>query len=363
MSSCHQTQNTGPGSPNITKKLRTNEKKKQVTTNTIVDTDRLSKIKISIATMLVLIFTSGFLVVLYNNIIEDVKNTQEATIYKYKSEQFEKVWDILCNKLIIDAHTNIKTAADSIESSMQSLDMDKLKSDLDSGIYTDDIIEIFKSNLENISLNSIDNGKNNTLVMSNDKIILNYSYYAYPNTANDTHLFSSIITSGYNKELGQDAINKIYQQSDNIICAELMKSNNKNHIAISSATKENFKKVYMEEGLDGFRNYQFFVPVYITEKGDIFGQDDIVYGERLDVNHKFIIIQEFNLYDQLLSGYPEYFDESFLSEIEYHYEITLRNLYTLGIFFVIFLVITLFEFISVYNNFICGYLIALQKTK
>lgn len=326
----------------------------------IHDKKRHLKIKIILAMIVIVILSAVSVVLIYSSMLDDVKQSHETIISEYKDEQFENLWSVLTQQLKCSAKNNILDATNEIEYEIRNTDMGILKSELDKGIYSDELMNIFKNNLRDVCLNNIDNGRNNTIVISNDYMILNYSYYAYPNHAENSHSFTSILQSGFNKELNEDAIDRLYKQDDSIICIEMEPSSNNNHIKISESTKQNFKKVYMAEGIDGFKNYQFLVPIYITDTGDVFGQDDIVHGERTDKNHKFIIIQEFNLYDQV-SQYPEYFDNSYLNELNYHFDSMMKNFYILGILFIIFVIIIIFTFIAIYNNFIYGYLLAVHS--
>lgn len=342
------------------RELRLNHKQKQDHNNSkIHDQHQHGQIKIIVFMMAIIASISACIVIMYSNLIKEVKSVQEATIIEYKNEQFEGLWGVINEKISYSAKNNIMNASEDIEESIREMDLGTLKQELDNGVYSDELMSIFEENLQHLTLNGISNGRNNAMIISNDYIILNYSYYAYPNNAADTHSFSDIITSGYNTELGQNAVDHIYKQDNAVICIELEASDNPDHIMITDSTKESFRQVYLNEGLEGFKNYQFLVPVYITETGDIFGQSDIVHGERQDKTHKFIIIQEFNLYDQI-AIYPEYFDTNVVGEIRVQQDKIINNMYLLGLIFVILTITILFNFISIYNNFIYGYMLALN---
>ena len=58
---------------------------------------------------------------------------------------------------------------------------------------------------------------------------------------------------------------------------------------------------FKANGLDALKNIQFLAAAYITPEGDIFGVDDIdVHGVRTS-NHKIVVVQTFNLYDQIIA--------------------------------------------------------------
>ena len=70
-----------------------------------------------------------------------------------------------------------------------------------------------------------------------------------------------------------------------------------NHKYVTLTTTD-LIKIYETYGLDGLKQYNFFVPVYVMENNDIFGTNDIEDGVRVK-NNKFIIIQRYNLYDYI----------------------------------------------------------------
>ena len=313
--------------------------------------------------MIMISFSSIFIILYYSNVVNQYKNEHAELVQDYHEKKFNELWEFLNNQMAYEAKTNIKAASDSIEKEISDLDLDKLKRELDSGVYSCELTSIFKRNLDDLVLHGVDNGKNGAMVISNDFVIMTNSYYLYPTEADSTHLFSKIISSGYNKKLASDALDKIYQQDNSLICIEYLEHENPNHIMITEPSRQQLKNVYLKEGLDGFKNYQFLVPIYITEKGDVFGQTDIVNGERTDMNHKFIVIQEFNLYDQLYENYYDLFDDSYISNLNGMYEITKSSLYILGLAVIGFVLLVIFEFIAVYNNFIYGYMFAQHNKK
>ena len=117
---------------------------------------------------------------------------------------------------------------------------------------------------------------------------------------------------------------------------------------ISEMNYTNLEKIYVEEGIEGLKNYQFLVPMYITDTGDIFGQQDIEHGVRQDT-HKFIVIQTFNLYDQLTSVKPDIGDDDYLARMNARYDEMLNMLYILGTIAVIMITIIVIYSFSLYN--------------
>ena len=93
------------------------------------------------------------------------------------------------------------------------------------------------------------------------------------------------------------------------------------------------------------------VPVYITDTGDIFGQSDIVQGIHQDT-HKFIIIQTFNLYDQIMSTKSDFGDDDYLGRLNSRYDRILNSLYILGIVVCALIALIIIYFLSIYNALI-----------
>ena len=69
------------------------------------------------------------------------------------------------------------------------------------------------------------------------------------------------------------------------------------HMLIDTPSKHALRDVFMKEGLDGLYGYTFLVPAYVTEDGDVFGTPDISADGTKNFNHKFIVVQRYNIYD------------------------------------------------------------------
>ena len=155
----------------------------------------------------------------------------------------------------------------------------------------------------------------------------------------------------YNKELEEESIHRLLTHSNSIIATENTNTLGKDHIKIDSMNYDSLKEVFVKEGIDGLKNYQFICPAYITETGDIFGQDDIVQGLRKP-NHKIIVVQEFNLYDQLEKMGSALFDmEDHITYIREEYSVTQSIMYIMGLFYVASTVSLLFYFSHLYNYY------------
>lgn len=114
--------------------------------------------------------------------------------------------------------------------------------------------------------------------------------------------FNTELIKHYNYELGYDAINRILSQNkEEIIFWEYLPNSNPNHKKLSSCSLESLKEIYMTEGLDGIKAYEFLTPVYINENTDIFGTQIINnLGSYDKDSRQIIVVQGFSLYDELM---------------------------------------------------------------
>lgn len=295
---------------------------------------------------------------LYIYLVDVIKTCKQNAIDMNYDNSFERVYSEL---LILkdQASDNCARITKDIEEDLRSLDMLKLREDFDNGVINADVYEIIEKHIRGVSLNDINNYKNGIIVMTQNGVLEDYNYERA--TSQKVRNWESEIDKSWNKKLEQDAINKILNHASDKLIATEKNDLGKDHIKIDEMTKNNLKKVFMEEGMDGLRNYQFKVASYITETGDIFGQEDIVHGIRHDT-HKIIVVQEFNLYDQLSGISPEVFnDNDQLLEIERRYSHILSITYIMGLFFLASVIILLFYFSHMYNYYIWAYDNALEK--
>lgn len=309
------------------------------------------KIMAKVVAIVLLIIASALMLFVY--LITTIRNSNQDAIYDQKSSEFDKIYSEMM-MLRSQSYDNCKNVTQDIEEDLRKLDLVELKNNMDNGIITDEVYDIMESNIRDVSLNGIDNYKNGITVMTQSGVLVDFNY----ERANGKQVrhWEDEIDNAWNKELEEDAINKILIHSTKRIIAMEKKYMGEDHIKIPEMTRDNLKKVYMAEGIEGLRNYQFKVACYITEAGDIFGQEDIVQGVKQDT-HKFIIVQEFNLYDQLQQSDPEIFekDSDRLVSIEKRYSVIMNITYILGLFFVASVVILLFYFSHMYNYYIWAY--------
>lgn len=295
---------------------------------------------------IMLIMTIGLVLYMYS--VERIKYSKEQNIADYKNNTFDRIYSEL-NLLHRQAKDSSKSLASDIEEELRQLDLSKIHEELDDGIINSDIYKTIRDNIDGKTLNGIDNYKNGITVMTQDGIFEDFNY---ERASAKLRTWDDEINKAWNKELEKEAINKILIHSKELIAMEKINHINGNHIKIAELDEDNLREVYLKEGIEGFQNYQFKAAAYITESGDIFGNEDIVSGVR-QKTHKFIIIQEFNLYDQLKTLSPDLFktDEHIL-HLQKEYSITISIMYIMGLFYLVSTVLLLFYFSHLYNYYI-----------
>lgn len=321
----------------------------------IKDSKRARSVKTTIACMAIAVLLLAICGLLFNRIVQIEQDQIELAHNDIKLEKCEQIY-LLLDILLDQAYDNASTTSFNIENDIENSDLDSIKEDLTLTNTSEDLQRIFRKNIEGIHLNDINNSRNGIIILNRDGVVedLNYS-----RTGNLSRSWKCELEHTYNKALLEDAIDKINTHSNEIIAVEYEPSSVENHIMVEELSKDTIREVFMKEGLEGLKNYQILVPVYITETGDIFGQEDIVQGVA-QKNYKFIVVQEFNLYDQIMENEEvSIYNYDRLETLDNNYCNIINLYYILGIVFVITVVILLSVFVLMYNNFIAGYLNAM----
>lgn len=111
--------------------------------------------------------------------------------------------------------------------------------------------------------------------------------------------WESEIERHYNKPLARQSVDALLKQSEGTIFWEFSNLACERHDSTESMTIYDLKQVYLSDGLDGLAHYNFLVASYIEKYGDILDSPDTTTrGEEVD-NDKIIVVQRFNLADQI----------------------------------------------------------------
>lgn len=294
------------------------------------------------------------LAIVYSTTIQDIKTTQELSMNSLKDEQFANLYNYI-SILYEDALDSANETANDIENDIRNeMDLNQLQIDLDNGIRNENLHEILRKHILHKNLNNISNYRNGIFIADSNSIMEDLSY-ARSSKNGEPRTWDHEIENAYNSTLEKEAISKIINQSKDIIVAEHVDVlSSKSHKLIKTGSKEELKHIYLTEGIEGFKNYQFLAPAYITDQGDIFGRPDIIDGKRCETS-KLIIVQEFNIYDQISKIYPELLTDDITKTLEVQYTDILNWLYVLGCLYVICVILSLIYISTIYNDFIERY--------
>ena len=292
-------------------------------------------------------------VFVYKTVIDKIIDNKQDTIESFKEEQFDVIWTSL-ETLHMQAENEVTEVSKNIEKDILSLsseELKKLQEDMTNNTINKNLHEILNSNMEDRNLNGINNHMNGIVVMTIDGYIEDFNYYRSVIVSESNVKYWDIaISNSYNRELERDAIDKLLNRHSGVIALESFNlTKNENHIKINELTYESLLEVFMKEGINGLRNYQIFVPYYITDFGDIFGEPDIIHGIKVD-NNKLIVVQEFNLYDQIINNHGDLFNDQQTKELTNRYNELLRLLYILGITFIVSVLGLIIYLCSIYND-------------
>lgn len=323
---------------------------------------RVQKLKKYIFVILIMIAASILILFTFDEVIESIKTSRYQAIEQSKERDFESVWayiQVLRSNSLIQTSNLAMQIEDQIN---DKFDITQLEQALDSGDKEtqEELYQIFRDNIEGVYLDdAVKNDRNSLIVLEGydtiieDKLVEPIAREYNDEFSKETHHFNDYYQKSFNKPLFKSAVNKLRSHTTNQLIAlepfnYLSCKETKGHKMITEMTYEQLKSVYVKEGITGLRNYQFLVPIYITDTGDIFGNDDIVGGIPQDT-HKFILIQTFNVYDQLLTIKPDYGDRQYINNINKRYDTILNMLYLCGIIICIVIVIMILYLFSIYN--------------
>ena len=299
-----------------------------------------------------LIAASSFM---YSTIIDKIEYNRESTIEAFREEHFNVIWSNL-KSLQLESEDQVVDVSEKIEKDLLNLsqeELDKIQMDMKNDTLNSTLHTILNNNIKGVNLNGINNHMNGIVVMTSDGFIEDFNYYrANQDYKTNVRKWEVAIESAYNKELEKDAIDKLLNRNSGIIALESYNlTKNEDHILINELNYESLSEVFSKEGINGLKNYQIFVPYYITDFGDIFGEPDIVHGVKTD-NNKLIVVQEFNLYDQIYKNYESTINDGEIRNVIARYDGLLRLMYIFGIALITFAVVLIFYLANTYNKLI-----------
>lgn len=294
------------------------------------------------------------LLLLYNYAISVIRQSNMDAITDLKTESFDNIYQYI-TELQKDAYDSAREVSVGLEEYMRGTNLEDLEHQLETGEISDSLDTAFHEYTSDIVFNGVDNSRNKFIIATMRGIIYDSNYKRVDGRISRS--WESEIKSSYNNVLEEEAITRLLDRTDKLIITEsvnFLRKDYGDHTKITTATYDSLLEVYLNEGLEGFANYQVLCPAYITNNGDIFGQKDIVKGIKME-NNKIIVIQEFNIYDQIVQNRPNFLDDSEITDLEIEYSDNISLLYIIGLCFIGFMIVMLIYFSNSYNNYIDKY--------
>lgn len=112
---------------------------------------------------------------------------------------------------------------------------------------------------------------------------------------------------------------------------------------------DDLKEVYINDGIEEFKNYNVLVPVYISSD---LKSSSANYGTAMN-DYSVIIVQEFNIYDQIMNMQPDLGKYSSTGFNENEMDEIISVLYMLGFCLLIGDVVFITLIIHIHNGYIC----------
>lgn len=183
-------------------------------------------------------------------------------------------------------------------------DYSTLKEDIKNPKEDTKLIKILDECLTNRFINST-TSHNKPFVSTIDHIIWNRNLSYDYNLSNDDNVITldEFINNHYNSKLSKLAVESIKNMNldkNKFIFWEALDNSNPEHKLIEKMNISEIINVYNEEGIESLKSYEILVPAYITDNGDIFGNNDVDSNGNKNNTDKIIVIQRVNIFDALV---------------------------------------------------------------
>jgi hypothetical protein len=221
------------------------------------------------------------------------------------NELREKEWEYVESQLVLFTRLATDSADEAAENIRRGIlenypDLPVLQRELEARAMSPALAEIMRVNLAD-SFFGVDNDNHRVFVCDEDGVISDFSITKA--TLDGVSDWETRIAAHANPTLAQQAIQSIVSKDYHAIKFwEDAESRVPDHRMIPEMTVSALREVYMAEGLEGLRSYVFLCPSYIEKNRDIFGVEDVSADSVRKRNNKLIVVQRFNLVEQLEAG-------------------------------------------------------------
>ena len=323
----------------------------------MVKINKTIKTKITAFLLLLIVIIVTAVLISYSTISDTVHSTLSESILDIRSERFNSI-EVFLSQISSDANDTVTDIADNVQDTVVEYyknNLDILQSQLLSKDYAE-LSSVIEPCIKNKFFNDIKTNDNTVFVANVHGILCDRSYSDSKYATDESTTFrtwTEYINSSTNPKLALNAYeNIVNKQESEFIVWESASSNAKekySHIDIDT-----LRDIYMKYGLEELKNYEILVPKYITEDGDIFGSKDIVQGIK-QTTFKFIVIQRYNIYEQLIHEYKAYLAIDEAEELNINTVNIMEKLYLAGVLLVVGLVIVVIAMSTMFNHlYYCG---------
>ena len=264
----------------------------------------MRKIKLGswMATMglLIVLFTASFTYCNYTDIMTQ-KEQQETQIQSLKEIQWDFIKTALNQSYVLSKGQSNNVAYNIREELLKEYpDLEKLREDMDSKSPNTKYSKILNNNIRDKFL-TLDTDYNDMFIMTSEGIQADKSVIS---SSEDGKLreWGTEKAITFNTELGLDAKRKLLEGNHNYVFWEVPRDGSPKS-NIKQVDLDELKEIFMEEGVDGIKNFVFLVPSHINPKADIFNTPLVNNLGQKQETKQLIIIQEFSIYDQLKANY------------------------------------------------------------
>ena len=306
------------------------------------DLNCIKKNKILLCIISIFIILSIYIAYIYMDYTNNFVDIDERTKYMKNLE-----WTFI-KSIIYEDHLAAKNQARLIADKLTIdlikayPDLDILKQELNDTSKTKNLqyFHIMQNCIKDAYLFDVNEDKsaNHMFICNKYGMLASVSPRARKNITKFPFLWKELYQEQTNLQLTKEAVNSLLQQKDILIYWEIPNTDKDKIIIPHEMDIEILHKLYDQYGLRVFKNIHFLAPAYITPTGDIFGIDDIsIYGEKSD-NNKIIVVQTFNVYQQIMARYSSDISQinAFKNHIITH---PINTLYINAIFIILIIII------------------------
>ena len=219
---------------------------------------------------------------------------------------------------------------------------DSISDSFKNGVPVTDKSKIISSiYFKNYYFTHVNNRNNDIFICNKDGIVADYSkeaesVYTFIPWDNEIDIRSST------PSIKGEVLNKLLDSND--IDTIIFKDGGKKVYSM-----DDLKDVYINDRIDGFKDYNVLVPVYISSD---LKSSSANYNIAMD-DYSVIIVQEFNIYDQIMNMQPDLGKYSSTGFNENEMDEIISVLYMLGFCLLIGDVVFIALIIHIHNGYIC----------